>query len=74
MTDNNATKGGQLVKLARTIRGYNRDELAGLTGFSVKTIYNWEAGRARPSYDDVDLIIKTLHFTISELEALPNAA
>jgi len=74
MTDNNATKGGKLVKLARTIRGYNRAELAELTGFSVKTLYNWESGRARPSYDDVDLIIKTLHFTISELEGLPHAA
>ncbi len=74
MTDNNATKGGKLVKLARTIRGYNRAELSELTGFSVKTLYNWESGRARPSYDDVDLIIKTLHFTISELEDLPHAA
>ncbi|MEC8233155.1 hypothetical protein [Alteromonas phage P24] len=74
MTDNKITKGGKLVKLARTMRGYNRAELAELTGFAVNTIYNWEAGRARPSYDDVDLIIKTLHFTISELEGLPHAA
>ena len=74
MTDNNVTKGGRLVKLARTLRGYNRAELAHLTGFAVNSIYNWEKGKARPTFDDVDLIIKTLHFTVSELEGVPHAA
>lgn len=69
-----ATKGGLLVKLARKARGYNRIELSELTGFAVNTIYNWETGRARPPFDDVCLIIDTLHFTISELEGLPDAA
>jgi|TARA_Y100001951_G_scaffold105392_1_gene123085 transcriptional regulator with XRE-family HTH domain len=68
------TNGGKIILTIRKARGYNREELASLTGFAVNTIYNWEAGRARPAYDDVETIVNALHFGLEEARRLSGAA
>lgn len=60
------TQGGIIVRHARNARGYTQRELSERTGFAVNTIHNWEAGKARPSFDDVLTIIKYLGFSIDE--------
>ena len=68
------SRGGKIVRLVRNVRGYSQDELATLTGFARNSISNWETGKARPAFDDVEVIVKSLHFTLSQLEDLENAA
>lgn len=74
MAKGRPTQGGIIIKEARTRRGYSRNELAQLTGFAINTIYNWECGLSRPPFDDVILIVETLHFTLSEIEEIRHAA
>jgi transcriptional regulator with XRE-family HTH domain len=69
-----ATNGGKIILTIRKARGYNREELSALTGFAVNTIYNWEAGRARPAFDDVETVVKALHFEFDEARRLANVA
>ena len=72
--ENRATNGGKIILAIRRLRGYNREELSALTGFAANTIYNWETGRARPAFDDVQTVIKSLHFEIEEAMRLANVA
>lgn len=74
MAKGRPTQGGIIIKEARTRRRYSRTELAELTGFAINTIYNWERGLSRPAFDDVILIVETLHFSLMEIEGLRNAA
>lgn len=74
MAKGRPTQGGIIIKEARNRRGYSRVELAELTGFAINTIYNWECGLSRPPFDDVILIVETLHFSLMEIEGLRNAA
>lgn len=71
---NKSTKGGKIILAIRKLRGYNREELSALTGFAANTIYNWETGRARPAFDDVETVIKSLHFEIDEAMRLADVA
>lgn len=69
-----STNGGKIILTIRKLRGYNREELSSLTGFAVNTIYNWETGRARPAFDDVETIVKSLHFEFEEARRLADVA
>lgn len=71
---NRPTNGGKIILAIRRLRGYNREELSALTGFATNTIYNWETGRARPAFDDVQTVIKSLHFEVDEAMRLADVA
>jgi DNA-binding transcriptional regulator YiaG len=69
------SEGGKIIKAARLARGYiNRTEFAGRLGFAVNTVYNWESGKSKPSYDDVQMIVDYLHFNMIEARELAKNA
>jgi DNA-binding transcriptional regulator YiaG len=69
------SEGGKIIKAVRLARGYIcRTEFAGRLGFAVNTVYNWESGRSKPSYDDVQMIVDYLHFNMIEARELAKNA
>lgn len=49
--------GGQLIKIARRLRGFSQKDLCQLIGMAIRTLRNYEQGVTEPSYITVASIL-----------------
>lgn len=54
-----------LIKKRREASGYSQQKLAELSGLSIATIQNLEAGKGNPTFDVLEQISKVLNFKIN---------
>jgi transcriptional regulator with XRE-family HTH domain len=54
-----------LIKKRREALGYSQQKLAELSGLSIATIQNLEAGKGNPTFDVLEQISKVLNFKIN---------
>lgn len=59
--------GGELIKIARELRGYSQDELARQYGIGVNTIWRWEKRQTEPSFSDTIAVLSYLKYSLMEL-------
>lgn len=63
---NSTTLAGKIIKNIRKDVGITQKKMSELFGFGENTIYNWERGLNRPSFDDIHMICEFYGRTITE--------
>src|SRR5215468_4253787 len=72
-----ATRGeafGTMLRGHRAVAGLTQEELAELSGLSVRAVANWERGRARPRRRSVALLADALALSIKQRKLFTQAA